>query len=168
MAKCLKRLDELHKLSARTFLVEYLQHPFIMKLTLFTLASVAALAVAAPASQAPETLEKRADYCGQWDNQIIGDFTVYNVCSTPRASIIEVLTMNRTSGARLMPLLDRNAPASMVTTTAPSNGTRSGHGQVVLAKSNLTPTSSPRSHQRLFQRSSHFLHPGHGRTPVPT
>ncbi|KAH3916454.1 hypothetical protein HBI56_045690 [Parastagonospora nodorum] len=78
MTKCLKKLDELHKLSARTLLVEPLQRLFIMKLTLFTLASVTALAVAAPAPQVIETLEKRADYCGQWDNQIIGDFTVYN------------------------------------------------------------------------------------------
>lgn len=119
MTKCLKRLDELHKLSARTLFVEHLQRLFIMKLTLFTLASVAAFAVAAPAQQSTETLEKRADYCGQWDNQIIGDFTVYNVCLPSVASVFEVLTIYRISGARLMPLLARNAPASMVSAMSP-------------------------------------------------
>jgi xyloglucan-specific endo-beta-1,4-glucanase len=47
-----------------------------MKLTLFTVASTAALALAVPTA----TLHKRADYCGQWDNQISGPYTIYNVC----------------------------------------------------------------------------------------
>ncbi|KAJ8109610.1 hypothetical protein OPT61_g7332 [Boeremia exigua] len=45
--------------------------------TLFTFASTAALAVAAPTSPASD-LSKRADYCGQWDNQIQGPYTIYN------------------------------------------------------------------------------------------
>ncbi|OAL04874.1 endoglucanase A precursor [Phaeosphaeriaceae sp. SRC1lsM3a] len=45
-----------------------------MKLTTFTLASTAALALAAPTS----TVQKRADYCGQWDSQVTGSYTIYN------------------------------------------------------------------------------------------
>jgi xyloglucan-specific endo-beta-1,4-glucanase len=47
-----------------------------MKLTLLALASTAISALAAPAG----TVEKRADYCGQWDNQVAGTYTIYNVC----------------------------------------------------------------------------------------
>jgi xyloglucan-specific endo-beta-1,4-glucanase len=46
-----------------------------MKLTLLTLASTAALALAAPSA----TVQKRTDYCGQWDNQVSGPYTIYNV-----------------------------------------------------------------------------------------
>jgi xyloglucan-specific endo-beta-1,4-glucanase len=46
-----------------------------MKLTLLTLASTAALALAVPTA----TLHKRADYCGQWDSQVSGAYTIYNV-----------------------------------------------------------------------------------------
>ncbi|KAH6644527.1 concanavalin A-like lectin/glucanase domain-containing protein [Boeremia exigua] len=42
--------------------------------TIFAFASTAAFAVAAPAS----VVSKRADYCGQWDNQIQGPYTIYN------------------------------------------------------------------------------------------
>ncbi|KAJ4315075.1 hypothetical protein N0V94_006129 [Neodidymelliopsis sp. IMI 364377] len=45
--------------------------------TLFSLASTAALAIAAPTTPA-SALTKRADYCGQWDNQIQGPYTIYN------------------------------------------------------------------------------------------
>jgi xyloglucan-specific endo-beta-1,4-glucanase len=51
-----------------------------MKLTLLTLASTAALALAAPTA----TVQKRADYCGQWDSQISGPYTIYNVCQHKR------------------------------------------------------------------------------------
>ena len=40
--------------------------------TLLSLASAAGLAVASP-------VEKRADFCGQWDNQVNGPYTTYNV-----------------------------------------------------------------------------------------
>jgi xyloglucan-specific endo-beta-1,4-glucanase len=46
-----------------------------MKLALFTLASTAALALAAPTTP----LQKRADYCDQWGSQISGPYTIYNV-----------------------------------------------------------------------------------------
>jgi hypothetical protein len=46
-----------------------------MKLTLLTLASTAAFALAVPTA----TIQKRADYCGQWDSQISGPYTIYNV-----------------------------------------------------------------------------------------
>ncbi|PSN75431.1 endoglucanase A precursor [Corynespora cassiicola Philippines] len=39
--------------------------------TLLSLASAAGLAVASP-------VEKRADFCGQWDNQVNGPYTTYN------------------------------------------------------------------------------------------
>ncbi|KAF1914711.1 concanavalin A-like lectin/glucanase domain-containing protein [Ampelomyces quisqualis] len=45
-----------------------------MRLTVLTLASTAALALAAPTA----TVQKRADYCGQWDSQVTGTYTVYN------------------------------------------------------------------------------------------
>lgn len=45
--------------------------------TLFTFASTAALAVAAPTTPAL-ALSKRADFCGQWDNQVQGPYTIYN------------------------------------------------------------------------------------------
>ncbi|KAH7066974.1 concanavalin A-like lectin/glucanase domain-containing protein [Paraphoma chrysanthemicola] len=45
-----------------------------MKLSLFTLASTAALALAVPTA----TIQKRADYCGQWDSAVTGTYTVYN------------------------------------------------------------------------------------------
>ena len=44
-----------------------------MKLSTFLIASTASLALAAPA-----TIEKRADYCGQWDNKVNGVYTTYN------------------------------------------------------------------------------------------
>ncbi|KAH8728224.1 endoglucanase A precursor [Phaeosphaeriaceae sp. PMI808] len=45
-----------------------------MKLTLFTLASTAAFALAAPST----SLQKRADFCDQWGNQVSGPYTIYN------------------------------------------------------------------------------------------
>lgn len=45
--------------------------------TLFTFASTAALALAAPTTPA-SVLSKRADFCGQWDNQVQGSYTIYN------------------------------------------------------------------------------------------
>ncbi|KAH9870044.1 hypothetical protein J1614_006966 [Plenodomus biglobosus] len=45
-----------------------------MKLSAFLFASTASLALAGPAA----TVQKRADYCGQWDNQVHGTYTVYN------------------------------------------------------------------------------------------
>ncbi|KAJ4987135.1 glycosyl hydrolase family 12 [Stagonosporopsis vannaccii] len=45
--------------------------------TLFTFASTAALAIAAPTTPASD-LSKRADFCGQWDNQVQGPYTIYN------------------------------------------------------------------------------------------
>lgn len=45
--------------------------------TLFTFASTAALALAAPTTPA-SALSKRADFCGQWDNQVQGSYTIYN------------------------------------------------------------------------------------------
>ncbi|KAL1651459.1 hypothetical protein SLS61_005410 [Didymella pomorum] len=44
---------------------------------LFTFASTAALALAAPTTPA-SVLSKRADFCGQWDNQVQGSYTIYN------------------------------------------------------------------------------------------
>lgn len=50
----------------------------IMKLsTLITFATTAAFATAAPTSPA-SGLSKRADFCGQWDNQVQGSYTIYN------------------------------------------------------------------------------------------
>ncbi|KAF2997864.1 hypothetical protein E8E13_002971 [Curvularia kusanoi] len=49
-----------------------------MKLsTLATFASTAAFAAAAPTTPVSE-LSKRADFCGQWDNQVQGQYTIYN------------------------------------------------------------------------------------------
>jgi xyloglucan-specific endo-beta-1,4-glucanase len=49
-----------------------------MKLNaLFVLTSTASLALAAPSTPAV-SLQKRADFCGQWDNQINGAYTTYN------------------------------------------------------------------------------------------
>jgi len=49
-----------------------------MKLsTLITFATTAAFATAAPTSPA-SGLSKRADFCGQWDNQVQGSYTIYN------------------------------------------------------------------------------------------
>ncbi|KAF2124850.1 glycoside hydrolase family 12 protein [Dothidotthia symphoricarpi CBS 119687] len=46
-----------------------------MKLaTLFSLASTASLVLATPTP----TVQKRADYCGQWDSAVTGAYTVYN------------------------------------------------------------------------------------------
>ncbi|KAF2622527.1 glycoside hydrolase family 12 protein [Macroventuria anomochaeta] len=45
--------------------------------TLFTFASTAALTLAAPTTPAT-VLSKRADFCGQWDNQVQGSYTIYN------------------------------------------------------------------------------------------
>jgi xyloglucan-specific endo-beta-1,4-glucanase len=45
--------------------------------TLFSLASTASLALGAPTTPAT-SLYKRADFCGQWDNQINGPYTTYN------------------------------------------------------------------------------------------
>ncbi|KAJ4346174.1 hypothetical protein N0V95_005638 [Ascochyta clinopodiicola] len=45
--------------------------------TLFSVASTAALALAAPTTPA-SALSKRADYCGQYDSQIQGPYTIYN------------------------------------------------------------------------------------------
>ncbi|KAL5116115.1 hypothetical protein ACEQ8H_006011 [Pleosporales sp. CAS-2024a] len=45
-----------------------------MKLILITLASTSALALAAPAT----IVQKRADFCGQWDSQVDGSYTIYN------------------------------------------------------------------------------------------
>lgn len=45
--------------------------------TLFSVASTAALALAAPTTPA-SSLSKRADYCGQWDNSVQGVYTIYN------------------------------------------------------------------------------------------
>lgn len=61
-----------------------------MKLTTFTLASTAALALAAPTS----TVQKRADYCGQWDSQVTGTYTIYNVCYSPKARECRVALIN--------------------------------------------------------------------------
>ncbi|KAF1844302.1 glycoside hydrolase family 12 protein [Cucurbitaria berberidis CBS 394.84] len=45
-----------------------------MKLATLFFASAASLALAAPAA----TVQKRADYCGQWDNAVNGPYTTYN------------------------------------------------------------------------------------------
>jgi xyloglucan-specific endo-beta-1,4-glucanase len=45
-----------------------------MKLSTFLFASTASLALAAPSAD----VSKRADMCGQWDNQVNGPFTTYN------------------------------------------------------------------------------------------
>ncbi|KAI8932654.1 hypothetical protein NX059_010150 [Plenodomus lindquistii] len=45
-----------------------------MKLSTFLVASTASLALAAPTA----TIQKRADYCGQWDSAVTGTYTVYN------------------------------------------------------------------------------------------
>ena len=45
--------------------------------TLFSLASTASVVLASPTP----TVQKRADYCGQWDSQVTGAYTVYNVRS---------------------------------------------------------------------------------------
>jgi xyloglucan-specific endo-beta-1,4-glucanase len=48
-----------------------------MKLTtIMTLAASASLTLATPTP----TLQKSADYCGQWDSAVTGTYTVYNVC----------------------------------------------------------------------------------------
>jgi xyloglucan-specific endo-beta-1,4-glucanase len=45
-----------------------------MKLSTFLFASTASLALAAPTA----TVQKRADYCGQWDSRVSGVYTIYN------------------------------------------------------------------------------------------
>lgn len=45
-----------------------------MKLSTFIAASSASLALAVPTA----TIQKRADFCGQWDSQVTGDYTIYN------------------------------------------------------------------------------------------
>jgi xyloglucan-specific endo-beta-1,4-glucanase len=47
-----------------------------MKPNLLVVASTAVFALATPTT----AVQKRADYCGQWDNQVIGAYTIYNVC----------------------------------------------------------------------------------------
>jgi hypothetical protein len=75
----------------------------IMKFsTLFSIASTAALALAAPTTPA-SALSKRADYCGQWDNQISGPYTIYNVRNSIKESLWRILISHRTFGAALMP-----------------------------------------------------------------
>ena len=61
-----------------SFLLNILFYTSIMKFTtLFSVASTAALALAAPTTSA-SALSKRADFCGQWDTSVQGDYTVYN------------------------------------------------------------------------------------------
>ncbi|PVI04772.1 glycoside hydrolase family 12 protein [Periconia macrospinosa] len=43
-------------------------------LTLLTLTTCTSFALATPTP----TIQKRADYCGQWDSAVTGDYTVYN------------------------------------------------------------------------------------------
>jgi len=45
-----------------------------MKFASLLVASTASLALAAPAT----TVQKRADFCGQWDNSVNGPYTTYN------------------------------------------------------------------------------------------
>ncbi|RAR06403.1 glycoside hydrolase family 12 protein [Stemphylium lycopersici] len=45
-----------------------------MKLSTFIAVSSASLALAVPTA----TIQKRADFCGQWDSQVTGDYTIYN------------------------------------------------------------------------------------------
>lgn len=45
-----------------------------MKFSALLIASTASLALAVPTA----TVQKRADYCGQWDSTVTGDYTVYN------------------------------------------------------------------------------------------
>lgn len=45
-----------------------------MKLSTVLFASTASLALAVPTA----TVQKRADYCGQWDSKVTGTYTVYN------------------------------------------------------------------------------------------
>ncbi|CAO2652539.1 Nn.00g008220.m01.CDS01 [Neocucurbitaria sp. VM-36] len=45
-----------------------------MKFSTLLFASTASLALAAPTA----TIQKRADYCGQWDSAVTGTYTVYN------------------------------------------------------------------------------------------
>ncbi|KAI4682677.1 uncharacterized protein J4E84_007141 [Alternaria hordeiaustralica] len=45
-----------------------------MKFSALLIASTASLALAVPTA----TIQKRADYCGQWDSAVTGDYTVYN------------------------------------------------------------------------------------------
>lgn len=45
-----------------------------MKYSTLLVASTASLALAAPAT----TVQKRADFCGQWDNSVNGAYTTYN------------------------------------------------------------------------------------------
>jgi hypothetical protein len=55
------------------------QYSFLLTMkfsTLFSLAATASLTLATPTP----TLQKRADYCGQWDSVVTGTYTVYNVC----------------------------------------------------------------------------------------
>jgi xyloglucan-specific endo-beta-1,4-glucanase len=54
-----------------------------MKLIIFTLASTAALALAAPTA----TIQKRADYCDQWGSQVTESYTIYNVCNSCKACL---------------------------------------------------------------------------------
>lgn len=50
-----------------------------MKFLSSIILATAATVIAAPASEAPTaTLEKRADFCGQWDSYATGAYTVYN------------------------------------------------------------------------------------------
>jgi xyloglucan-specific endo-beta-1,4-glucanase len=61
-----------------------------MKLSLLTLASTVAFALAVPTA----TIQKRADYCGQWDSAITGTYTVYNV-RHPYPSLLPESSTNR-------------------------------------------------------------------------
>lgn len=45
-----------------------------MKIFIALIASTASLVIAAPAA----IVHKRADFCGQWDREVTGAYTVYN------------------------------------------------------------------------------------------
>lgn len=109
-----------------------------MKLSLFTLTSVATFALAVPT----ETLQKRADYCGQYDSQVTDAYTVYNVRSQKLLhQSICTDVHHRTCGVKTKLHLARNALVLTVSAAAPLSGTRNGAGLVVQVKSSRTPMS---------------------------
>lgn len=55
----------------------YFTYTEIMQLN-FSLFTLAATSVAAIASAAPATFQKRAEFCGQYDTTTAGDYTIYN------------------------------------------------------------------------------------------
>ena len=147
-----------------------LTHSFTMKLSTFLVFSTASLVLAAPAA----TIEKRADFCGQYDTATKGSYIVYNnlwgegaATSGSQCSGIDGLSNNIISwhtswtwaGGYILP---SSLPPSLSLYLSPVH--QLTIKQIARTTLNPTPTPYPSSPKSPYHQRNPLLR--HGHTPT--